>query len=225
MNAPIPRNRASFSERHQPLNLALADSLREAIMSGRYPPGDRLVEERLAEDFGVSRIPVREALRVLAAEGLVTIEPRKGATVASLTAATAHEMVEVRATLEALNARLAARHRDPNLIARLEAVLREGEQAATAGSAQDLARLNNEYHELLAEAGMNRILGDMMRSLRERTAAYFGVPVAVAAGTWVEHADILKAVIAGDETRAAQLAERHVAESARRERNGGRTNE
>jgi DNA-binding GntR family transcriptional regulator len=204
-----------LGERHGPLNQVLADAIRDAIVAGQYQRGERLVEGRLAEDFGVSRIPVREALRQLAAQGLVELEPRKGATVATLSRETAQEMVEVRATLEALNARLAARHLDEPLLGQLRAVLEQGNRAAAAREQQDLARLNNEYHELLAQAGMNRILGDMMRTLRERTAAYFGQTLAAAEATWREHAAILGAVIARDEEMAALLAARHVTEAAR----------
>lgn len=201
--------------RHTPLNTVLVDAIRDAIVSGRYQPGERLIEERLAEDFGVSRIPIREALRTLSAAGLVSIEPRKGATVTALSHQTAIEMIEVRATLEALNARLAARHIRTDLVARLQAVLERGNEAAARGAHDALARLNAEYHELLAEAGMNRILGDMMRQLRERTAGYFTSGADGAARTWQEHAAILGAVIGGDEERAAALASEHVLGAAR----------
>lgn len=210
----VPRP-GSLGVQHSPLNSLLAKEIRAAIVSGRYQPGDRLVEGRLAEDFGVSRIPVREALRALASEGLVRIEPRKGASVESLSRETAGEMVEVRATLEGLNARLAARHCSPELIARLQGVLAEGNAAASTGSAQVLARLNAEYHDLLAQAGMNRILGDMMRQLRERTSVYFGPSLDVAERSWQEHSAILQAIISGDEELAALLAARHVSEAGR----------
>lgn len=205
----------ALGERHSPLNTLLVDAIRSAIVEGRYQPGERLVEERLAEDFGVSRIPIREALRALSSAGLITIEPRKGATVSSISRETANEMIEVRATLEALNARLAARHIHPELIARLRAVLQAGNEAVAAKAENALLRLNAEYHELLAEAGMNRILGDMMRTLRERTAVYFGATQELAVQTWQEHAEILQAVIEGHEERAALLASRHVAEAGR----------
>jgi DNA-binding transcriptional regulator YhcF (GntR family) len=109
-----------------PLRDVVTGELRQAILSGRYKPGQRLVEDRLAEDFGVSRNPVREALRSLAAEGLVALTARRGATVAAPSPEDALAMIEVRATLEALNARHAARRRDPQVIDLLSAVLREG---------------------------------------------------------------------------------------------------
>ncbi len=185
--------------------------LRQAILSGRYKPGQRLIEDRLAEDFGVSRNPVREALRSLAAEGLVALTARRGATVAALSPADAREMIEVRATLEGLNARHAARRRDPAVIALLSEVLRQGTAAAAAGALAALPDLNARFHDALAAAGSNRVLGDLMRSLRLRTGTVFA-PLGAwrSQETWEEHAAILKAVIAGDEELSALLAERHV---------------
>src|SRR6185437_4850775 len=88
-----------------PLREVVAAGIRDAILAGRYGAGERLTEDRLAADFGVSRNPVREALRSLAAEGLVIVAARRGAVVAALRREEAREMIEVRATLEALNAR------------------------------------------------------------------------------------------------------------------------
>jgi DNA-binding GntR family transcriptional regulator len=194
-----------------PLRDVVTAELRQAILSGRYKPGQRLVEDRLAEDFGVSRNPVREALRSLAAEGLVALTARRGATVAAPSADDAREMIEVRATLEALNARHAARRRDPRMIALLAEVLREGSAAAASGVLAALPELNARFHEALAAAGSNHVLGDLMRSLRLRTAAVFAPPGAGRPReTWDEHAAILKAVIAGDEELSALLAGRHV---------------
>ena len=96
---PSERSRPK-AEIDSPLREIVTSELRQAILAGRYKPGERLVEDRLAEDFGVSRNPVREALRSLAAEGLVSLTARRGATVAAPSAEDAREMIEVRATLE-----------------------------------------------------------------------------------------------------------------------------
>jgi DNA-binding GntR family transcriptional regulator len=131
--------------------------------------------------------------------------------VAAPSAADAREMIEVRATLEGLNARHAARRRDPQVIALLSEVLRQGTAAAAAGALDALPDLNARFHDALAAAGSNRVLGDLMRSLRLRTGTVFA-PLGDwrARETWEEHAAILKAVIAGDEALSALLAERHV---------------
>ncbi|MBY4947431.1 GntR family transcriptional regulator [Cupriavidus respiraculi] len=206
----------SLGASHSPLFALVTDKLRERILKGQYAPGERLVENKLSIELGVSRIPVREALRALAAEGLVLIEPRRGASVATLSPHVAREMVEVRATLEGLNAKLAAQRRDPALIAELEAVLREGMDAAAQGRADELIELNTRFHEVLGNIAANSVLQEMMRSLRERTAALFGPANAVRARqNWDEHAQILQAVIAGDADLAALLAARHVYSAAK----------
>ena len=200
----------------QPLGQQVADGLRRAILAGRYAPGERLVEDRLAEEFGGSRVPVREALKTLAGEGLIALTPRRGACVAELSGDDVEELVEVRATLEGLTARLAARRRDPALVAQLRDVLARGDAAAAHGSADELAALNREFHELLARTGSNRVLQDMMRGLRERTELVFRRnSVERAPDDWREHAAILAAVVEGDEALATLMAMRHVHNAAR----------
>jgi len=125
MQTPAPANGDNrIGLNHSPLTQLVVDALREKILSGAIAPGERLVEGRLSEEFSVSRMPVREALRQLAACGLVTIEPRRGASVTQFERGQLRELVEVRATLEALNAKLAAQRHDPAQIADLEALLR-----------------------------------------------------------------------------------------------------
>jgi DNA-binding GntR family transcriptional regulator len=207
--APVPARRRGS------LGKTVAEQLRRLILTGQHKPGERLVEDKLSAELGVSRVPIREALRTLAAEGLVDLPPRRGASVAQLSPAIAHDLVEVRATLEGLNARLAARHHEPAIVTELQQVLTEGNAAAQSGNVDDLVRLNGAFHDKLAQAGRNSILWDIMRTLRERTSLVF------AANTnrrsredWEEHSRILAAVIDGDEELAALLATRHVHQAA-----------
>ena len=197
------------------LGKQVTDQLRHAILTRRHQPGERLVEDRLSIDMGVSRVPIREALRALAAEGLVDVRPRRGASVAAVSPAMARDLVEVRATLEGLNARLAARHHLPAIVAELRLVLNDGNRAAGSGEVDDLVRLNGAFHDKLAEAGGNTILWDIMRTLRERTSLVFAANSARRAREdWDEHSRILAAVIDGDEELAAMLATRHVRRAA-----------
>ena len=205
----------SLGRDHASLAQRVADELRRSILTNRRRPGERLVEESLSGEMGVSRIPIREALRVLATEGLVEMQPRRGASVAALSAEVARDLVEVRATLEGLNARLAARHHQPGIIAELKQVLVEGNRAARARSVDNLVRLNGEFHDKLAQAGRNSILWDIVRVLRERTSLVFAANTARrAAQDWEEHSSILAAVIKGDEDLASMLATRHVKRAA-----------
>ncbi|MGZ3339274.1 MAG: GntR family transcriptional regulator [Reyranella sp.] len=197
------------------LSKVVSEKIRGQILAGRLKPGERLVEDRLSAELGVSRVPVREALRGLSMEGLVRLEPNRGASVTEVTPELLAELVEVRTLLEALNARLAARRHDPEIVALLQDTLRRGNEAAQSGTADELAQLNAEFHERLAEASRNSVLSDIMRSLRERTGLAFSINGrARAREDWNEHAGVLAAVIEGDEEIAALLAARHVKNAA-----------
>jgi DNA-binding GntR family transcriptional regulator len=197
------------------LSQVAREQIRGRILDGTLKPGERLVEDRLSAELGVSRVPIREALRGLSAEGLVTLLPRRGATVVEVTPESVAELVEVRALLEGLNAKLAAQRHDPEIIDQLTETLRRGNEAAKAGTAEELARLNAEFHERLAVASRNTVLSEVMRGLRERTSIAFAINGrARARDDWDEHAGVLAAVIAGDAELASLLANRHVHNAA-----------
>ena len=207
--------RGILGHQHASLTERVADELRRSILTGRRRPRERLIEDRLSEEMGVSRVPIREALRELAAEGLVEIQPRRGASVAEISAEVARDLAEVRATLEGLNARLAARNHDPHIAAELRQVLIHGNAAARSRNVEDLVRLNGEFHDKLAQASRNSILWDIMRTLRERTSLVFAANTARRAKQdWDEHAKILTAVINGNEELASSRATLHVRRAA-----------
>src|SRR5579863_299914 len=200
-----------IGEEHASLHGQVITELRRAILTGRLKAGDRLVEGKLADELGVSRNPVREAIRVLASEGLVDVAARRGASVAIMSDQEARETIEVRALLEGQNARLAARRRDKELIKRIEAVLKKGTAAVAAGRFDQLFELNQQFHDALAAAGQNRVLSELLQKLRDRTAMLFA-PMSPSrqSRSWNEHAQILRAIIDGDERAAAALAAEHV---------------
>jgi DNA-binding GntR family transcriptional regulator len=205
-----------IGQQHSPLFAVIRDKLRERILSGEFQPGARLVEGRLSVEMAVSRIPVREALRALASEGLVTIEPRRGASVSVLSDDMAHDMVEVRATLEGLNAKLAAQRRDDKTIARLQQILDEGADAVEHEDMGKCRALNAQFHETLADVAGNAVLTELMRSLRDRTALVFAPSnMRRVRENWSDHAQILNAVIAGNGELASLLATQHVHNAAR----------
>jgi DNA-binding GntR family transcriptional regulator len=205
----------TLGDLHAPLTDMVVQSLRERILSGQLEGGERLVEGKLSDQLGVSRIPVREALRRLAAQGLVTIEPRRGASVSRYTDHQVRELVEVRATLEGLNARLAAKRHDAGQIAELQKILEEGVRLADSGDAMTLVRLNDRFHDALGNIAANSVLREFMQSLRDRTALLFA-PMNRTRGkqNWDEHEAILRAVIAGDAELAELMATRHVYSAA-----------
>jgi DNA-binding GntR family transcriptional regulator len=205
----VPKRR--LGEDHSSLHDRVVAELRQAILSGQLKPGERLVEGRLADEMGVSRNPVREAIRALASEGLIEVTARRGAAVATMTEQEARETIEVRALLEGHNARLAARRQDKQIIKRIEAVLNKGTAAVAAKRFEQLVDLNQQFHSELAAAGQNTVLGDLLLRLRERTAMLFSpMNPARQARSWDEHAATLRAIIEGDERAAAALASEHV---------------
>jgi DNA-binding GntR family transcriptional regulator len=194
-----------------PLHDRVVAELRRAIVARRFKPGERLVEERLAEELGVSRIPVREAIRALASEGLVELTARRGASVAKLSAQEARETIELRALLEGQNARLAARARDPKVQKRITAVLDKGAAAVASQRFDQLAGLNQQFHQELALAGRNTVMSEFLTRLRDRTEMLFAPTLpARQHALWEEHAAILRAIARGDEETAAELAAAHV---------------
>jgi DNA-binding GntR family transcriptional regulator len=211
MSLPTETAKRRLGEAHSPLHDQVVTELRQAILSGRLKPGERLVEGRLADEMGVSRNPVREAIRVLASEGLVEVTARRGAAVATMSEQEARETIELRALLEGQNARLAARRQDKQIIKRIEAILNKGSAAVTAKRYDQLFDLNRLFHSELAAAGQNTVLGDLLLKLRERTSMLFSpMDPDRQARSWDEHAEILRAIIKGDERAAAALAAEHV---------------
>ena len=162
-------------------------------------------------ELGVSRNPVREAIRVLTSEGLIEVTARRGASVIVMTEQEARETIEVRAVLEGHNARLAARRQDTRTLKRIEQVLDKGTAAVSARRFEQLTELNQQFHQELSAAGQNTVLGEVLRKLRERTAVLFSPNDPVRqARSWEEHAAILRAIIDGDERAASTAAVEHV---------------
>ena len=202
---------------HTSLPDAIAAALRQRILRGVLSAGERLTESRLCNQLGVSRIPVREALRTLAAEGLIDVAPRRGASVAHLSPTYVRDLINVQATLEGLGARMAAERRDDDAIAKLRTLLSDGQCAHQADDPVGLSEVNSRTHRLLGELASNPVLDELMRLLHDRTSMLFspGDPKS-AAQSWLEHAQIVEAVVRGDVELAALLAARHIHGAATR---------
>ncbi|SDH34982.1 MULTISPECIES: GntR family transcriptional regulator [unclassified Duganella] len=189
----------------------LAASLRGLIASGALPDGARLIERDLAERFAVSRIPLREAIQKLAAEGLVEQHKNRGAVVRTLTAADIDEIYALRMLLEGDAIRHAVQRLDAETLARAELVHRLLGEAATR---EKQGELNREFHALLyASCGNERQL-KAIRELRAQVERYERLQSTLLADTPAfqhEHADILQACIAGDADRAYATTIEHLA--------------
>ena len=202
---------ANIGSAHKSINIAVTDALRQAILSGHFKLGERLTEVGLAKSFDVSRNPVREALRVLEVEGIVEINPRKGARVALLSSNEIQEIIELRAELEGMSAKYAALRCSDEVREELRQLFEEGNRADATGDTTVLQELNQMFHNQIAMAGKNRFLVGFMKALNEKTQWIFANrPEHNIGDNWKEHAAILKAIISADAELAAVLAKRHV---------------
>ncbi|WP_164867992.1 GntR family transcriptional regulator [Rhodovarius crocodyli] len=182
--------------------------LEAEIAAGRIPPGSRLDEQEIADLYGCSRTPVREAFRLLAADRLVELRGRQGAMVRAIRAQTLIEMFQVMGELEGLCARLAARRITPPQIEVLRAI--HARLLITAGSGVEaFYDVNQEFHEAIYEAASNEFLAEETRRLRNRVAVYrrrvTDMPSRIA-DTIAEHESIMAAIIARD----PEAAHRHM---------------
>jgi DNA-binding GntR family transcriptional regulator len=190
---------------------ALASAIRDRVIRGVYPPGHRLTEDELAEQFGVSRIPVREALRLLEGEGFVRVKPYSGTFVAQLTAQDAADLLEIRGVLEPLAASRAAETRTTAHLDGLRQVLLEGDAALAAGDLDLLAELNTRFHELLSEASGNTTLNQIIGTLRHKITWVYSLELPRrAADSWAEHRLIVNALERSDRDSAKALMVAHV---------------
>ncbi len=207
---------APLGLRHQGLREQVLDELRRRIVDGVYPPGSRLTEDRLAEDFGVSRNPVREALRVAVADGLVTLSPRRGATVSVPDPSSVADLFVVRVGLEPLAARLAAERVTPADVARLRALLDEAARATDAGDLARVAQLNTDLHLAVVRLSGNRWLTTVVTPLYLHVQWVFRLGAEVRAPhSWREHIRLVDAIAAGDADGAEEAARSHVEAAAR----------
>jgi len=146
-----------------PLRDVVREKIRTRIAEGEWGPGTRLVERDLAEEFQVSRVPVREALRALESEGFVDLLPRRGAVVRDLTRSVVADLFEIRQVLEALAARLVAERIDEDGLAQLAEVVQDGRRAVDAGDTSWAGTANTAFHETLLQLSGN----DSLRSVLE----------------------------------------------------------
>jgi DNA-binding GntR family transcriptional regulator len=202
---------ARLGDVHRTLREVAAEEIREMIRRGDLQPGERLLEDRLAEELGVSRNPIREAIRILENTGLVEVTPRRGAHVAMLDPARAIELLELRSVLEAFAAQLAAKRRTPEQLIRIRRVFEEGKAATARGDAVAAARCHREFHIAIEQASGNSYLGPTVEPLRAQTELVFSLLIERRGLLgWEEHAAMLEAVETGDEEAARTATRSHM---------------
>ena len=200
-----------------PLRDVVYNTLREAILRGDLQPGERLMELQLAAKLGVSRTPIREAIRMLEQEGLTVTVPRKGAEVARMTLKDMEDVLEIRESLDELAVKLACQKMTPEQLEKLM-VARDAFAASTeGGNVKEIAQCDVSFHDVIYEATDNPKLVNMLNNLREQIYRY-RVEYLKNPGNYPalirEHEDIVTAIANKDQLRSVEAMHIHVANQA-----------
>lgn len=196
-----------------PLRDVVFHTLRKAILTGELKPGERLMEIHLANRLGVSRTPIREAIRKLELEGLVIMIPRRGAEVAQITEKNLQDVLEVRRALDALCAELACDRITPEETDKLKCACENFEEAVKSGDVKQIARADVELHDIIVAATGNERLIQLINNLSEQMYRYRFEYIKDSEGhdTLVrEHRIIYESIVRKDKATAAQAAKTHI---------------
>jgi len=191
-------------------------AVRDHVLAGELKPGTQLVEGQLAEQLGVSRAPVREALLKLESEGLVESVPNKGTFVADISEEDLWEIYTVRAALEGVAMRLAAREMDGDQLGALAQIVERMEQAARDGDAERVSKIDLEFHEAVWALSGNRRLYRLLASMTAQIRMFLALNVKVyedLLDNCLEHVALLGVLRSGDSERAEQLMVKHISEA------------
>ncbi|MFE5710926.1 GntR family transcriptional regulator [Streptomyces sp. NPDC056501] len=189
------------------------EELRERIIEAEFPAGTRLVEREIAEELRVSRVPVREAMQRLEAEGFLSVRPRRGSVVTEFGPEDAEHLFDVRENLEGLAARLAARHAGAQELRALEEILARARAAAESGRLREAVSLNADFHRAVVGLSGNPLLVELMAPLDSRLRRLFRLTSAASDGEPMcgAHERLYEAIRDRDEAGAESLARAHVA--------------
>ena len=196
-----------------PLRDVVFNTLRDAILKGELEPGERLMEIQLAERLGVSRTPIREAIRKLELEGLVLMIPRKGAEVAKISEKSLRDVLEVRRSLEELAAELAFQRMDAEALKDLEDAQKAFIQAVESGETMTMAEADEHFHDVIYMGTGNTRLVQILNNLREQMYRYRLEYIKDAEKRQillVEHESILRAIRSRHVAEAKEAVRAHI---------------
>lgn len=199
-------------DNYRPLRDVVFETLRDAIIQGRLKPGERLMEIQLAEEMGVSRTPVREAMRKLELEGFIVMVPRKGAYVAGISVKDIVDVFEVRAALESLAAGLAAERITEQELEELERALVQIAEA-TGGDLDAVVQTDSSFHEIIYRASRNQRLLQIITHLQEQIQRFRTTSLAQPGRMKTaieEHRKIVEAISERNVELAQVLAREHI---------------
>jgi DNA-binding GntR family transcriptional regulator len=191
--------------------------LEEAILQGKIKQGDRLIEEELSKLLGVSRVPIREALRMMEKDGLIVIIPRKGAIVNSISREDIAEIYEVAIVLEGLAVQLFCERATDEEVGKLRNIYEKMTAQMKNNNLMQYRKLNREFHETLVTGSRNKVLIDIYRKLRRQISWFQNITMSLPNMTeiWLqEHKDILDALQKKDPAAAGKAATEHIKRAA-----------
>ncbi len=200
-------------DNYKPLRELVFESLREAIIQGRLKPGERLMEMQLADDLGVSRTPVREAIRKLELEGLVVMIPRKGAYVSGISIREIADIFEVRAALEALAAGLAAERITDGELEELERTLVHISEGSDRRDINAIVETDANFHDIIYRACRNDRLVQIITHLKEQIQRFRTTSLSQpgrSRDALSEHRAIVEAISDRNAEQARALAREHI---------------
>jgi len=200
-------------DEYLPLRDVVFKTLRQAILRGELEPGERLMEIQLAERLGVSRTPIREAIRKLELEGLVLMIPRKGAEVAKISESNLRDVLEVRRSLEELAIDLACQRMTEEELEELKVTQQKFALAIRNGDAMQIAETDERYHEIIYDSTKNARLVQILNNLREQMYRYrleYIKDEDKRQVLLVEHERILKAISLRHVQEAKQAIREHI---------------
>ena len=198
---------------YQPLREAVCETLRDAIRKGILEPGERLMEVQLAEELGISRTPVREAIRKLEQEGYVIMMPRRGTYVSDISTNDVKEIFEIRSALESLATGLAARRIEPDELETLQNLLMEIEGYIAKNDMEKIVETDIKFHGLLYQVSRNERLVNIINNLKEQLARFRTLSMSYPGRlqeTLEEHSEMVEAIANGDVSAAREAAEHHM---------------
>lgn len=196
-----------------PLRDVVFNTLRRAILRGELKPGERLMEIQLANKLGVSRTPIREAIRKLELEGLVLMVPRKGAEVAEITEKNLRDVLEVRCALEELAVQLACDRIDPERMQQLLDAAAHFQDILGTADITELGEADEAFHDVIFQATDNRRLIQLLNNLREQMYRYrieYLKKKECYPQLLEEHAAIIQAIREHDKAKATEITVQHI---------------
>lgn len=201
-----------------PLRDVVFNTLRQAILRGELKPGERLMEIQLANKLGVSRTPIREAIRKLELEGLVLMIPRRGAEVAEIKEKSLKDVLEVREALEELAVQLACEHITQEQIVEMKKAAEEVRVALRSKDITKIAQADVQFHDVINAATDNQKLVQLLNNLREQMYRFrieYLKNESVYSTVLEEHEALMDAIIRKDKAKATEVIGLHIANQSR----------